>query len=83
MTEPLMWTWMLGKEGESTVIQGSLMTSSREEDETKLAKISSFWGETENLKKRKNNIKKVSDINYKKLSSFYYFVLQGLFLSIC
>ncbi len=58
------------------------MTSSKEEDATKLAKISSFWVETENIKKRKNNIKKVSDINYKKLSSFYYFVLQGLFLSI-
>ena len=58
------------------------MASSKEEDATKLAKISSFWVETENIKKRKNNIKKVSDINYKKLSSFYYFVLQGLFLSI-
>ena len=58
------------------------MASSKEEDATKLSKISSFWVETENIKKRKNNIKKVSDINYKKLSSFYYFVLQGLFLSI-
>ena len=39
MTEPLMWTLMLGKE-EWAVVEGSLLIASREEDETKMATIS-------------------------------------------